>query len=169
MIYICCLAEMPIHVERLRPSHLVSLVAPEELPPTPAAIIASRHLAMGLHDIVEPLDGCIHCEAPHIERLVDFFERWVHDDAPMLIHCYAGISRSMAAALIAAVIKAPGRELEAAQALRKAAPHSQPNRRIVRLADEMLGCEGRLVAAREAMGPGVIVERGPLTRLPLLD
>jgi predicted protein tyrosine phosphatase len=101
---------------------------------------------------------------------------WKHDDDPLLIHCAAGISRhcaagisrSMASALIALVLKAGGREPEAAQSIRVAAPHAHPNRRIVALADEILGLEGRLIAAREAMGPAEPMMHGPLVRLPLL-
>jgi len=86
----------------------------------------------------------------------------------MLIHCMAGISRSMAAALIALVTKAGGREKEAAEQIRRAAPHAYPNRRMVALADGLLRCEGRLVDAREAMGPPRLTFAGPLVELPLL-
>jgi predicted protein tyrosine phosphatase len=34
---------------------------------------------------------------------------WKHDDDPLLIHCVAGISRSMASVLSALVLKAGGR------------------------------------------------------------
>ncbi len=75
----------------------------------------------------------------------------------------------MAAALIALVIKAGGREMEAAYHVREAAPHAWPNQRIIALADEILGCKGRLVAAREAMGPAELTLPTPLARIPLLD
>ena len=85
--------------------------------------------------------------------LIAFVRAWPHEEAPLLIHCMAGISRSMAAALIALVTKAGGREMEAAGQIRRAAPHAYPNRRMIALADGLLACEGRLVEAREAMGP----------------
>ena len=97
-----------------------------------------------------------------------FLRRWKPEAGPVLIHCYAGVSRSMATALIGLVLKAPVREAEAALALRAAAPHAQPNRRMVAIADEILGCGGRLVAARETMGYAPAVERGPLVALRLL-
>jgi len=53
--------------------------------------------------------------------------------------------------------------------MRKSAPHAWPNARMIALADEMLGCGGRLIAAREAMGPAQLTLAGPLVRLPLLD
>jgi predicted protein tyrosine phosphatase len=140
MIYVCSLLEMPGHVEALGPSHLVSLVAPVEQPPTPAGIVAERHLRVEVHDISQPLDGHILPERQHVARVIDFVRAWPADDGPLLVHCVAGISRSMAAALIGLVVKAGGRELE-----------------------------GRLIAAREAMGPAELTLPTPLARIPLLD
>jgi predicted protein tyrosine phosphatase len=168
LLYVCNLVEMPGHAAALGVSHLVSLVAPNEQPPTPPPILEDRHHRVGIHDISEPLDGHILPAAEHISGLIDFVRAWPHDKAPILIHCVAGISRSMAAALITLVIKAPGRELEAARHVRKAAPHAYPNRRMIAVADQMLGCAGRLVAAREAMGPADLLPFAPLVRLSLL-
>ena len=167
-IYVCNLIEMPAHAAALKVSHLVSLVAPNEQPATPACITVDRHHRVGIHDISEPLDGHILPAEEHIEGLIDFVRAWQHDEAPILIHCVAGISRSMAAALVTLVIKAPGRELEAARRVRSAAPHAYPNRRMIAVADQLLGCAGRLVDAREAMGPANLLPFGPLVGLPLL-
>ena len=101
--------------------------------------------------------------------MIGFLRAWAHDEGALLVHCVAGISRSMAVALIALVIKAGGREREAAEVLRQAAPHAWPNTRMVALADRILGCEGRLIAAREAMGPATLTLPTPLVQLPLLD
>lgn len=168
-IYVCNLVEMPGHAEALGVSHLVSLVAPVEQPATPAGIASGRHHRVGIHDISEPLDGHILPAAAHVQGLIDFVSGWPHDEGPILIHCVAGISRSMAAALITLVIKAPGRELEAARLVREAAPHAYPNRRMIAVADELLGCGSRLVEAREAMGPADLLPLAPLVRLPLLS
>jgi predicted protein tyrosine phosphatase len=75
----------------------------------------------------------------------EFIRAWKHDDDPLLSELVAGISRSMASALIALVLKT---EIEAAKCIR-AAPHAHRNRCIV----EILGLESRLNATREAMGP----------------
>lgn len=168
MIYVCNLIEMPRYAEALGVSHLVSLVSPDEQPPTPAIVAAERHHRVGIHDISEPLDGHVLPDPEHIAGLIDFVRSWSPDEAPILIHCVAGISRSMAAALITLALKAPGRELEAARHVRQAAPHAYPNRRMVAVADELLGCEGRLIEAREAMGPADLLPLAPLVRLSLL-
>jgi predicted protein tyrosine phosphatase len=73
----------------------------------------------------------------------------------MLIHCYAGVSRSTASAFIAACKLSPHREeAEIARVLRQASPTATPNLRFVALADERLGRGGRMVSAIEAIGRG---------------
>jgi predicted protein tyrosine phosphatase len=167
MIYVCNLAELEHHARTLRPSHLISLVAPEEQPPTPDPIDGNRHLRVEINDISEPVQGQIMPSEKHVRDLIRFVDGWPAA-APLLVHCVAGISRSTAAALITLTSRALGREEEAARRMRKAAPHAQPNRRMVALADEILGCQGRLIEARETMGPANGVIQGPLVQLPLL-
>lgn len=164
MIYVCSLREMPAHAHALRPHGLVSLVTPPEQPPTPAGLPADRHLRVDIDDICAPCAGAILPCAAHIRTVLDGVAAWP-EDSPILIHCVAGVSRSMATALITAVARAPGQEAELAQSLRAIAPHAQPNRLMIELGDESLGCQGRLVRAVAAMGPGVPVDYGPLVRL----
>jgi predicted protein tyrosine phosphatase len=169
MIYVCGIAEMPDHVSDLGACRLLSLVSPAEQPPRPATIAAEHHHRVQIHDITEPLEGHVLPEAAHVVGLIDFVAAWPANDGPLLIHCIAGVSRSTAAALITLVIKSDGREGEAARHLRQAAAHAWPNRRMIALADDLLGCDGALVAAREAMGPADIAFPTPLARIPLLD
>jgi predicted protein tyrosine phosphatase len=168
MIYVCNLRDLPAHIRAVGPSHLVSLVSEDEQPATPVGMLVDRHLRVVIHDISEPLVGHILADEQHVAGLIGFVRAWPHEEAPMLIHCMAGISRSMAAALIALVTKASGREMEAAEQVRRAAPHAFPNRRMIALADHLLNCEGRLIAAREAMGTPRLTFSGPLVALPLL-
>ncbi|NIR32719.1 MAG: protein tyrosine phosphatase [Gammaproteobacteria bacterium] len=165
MIYVCCLEEMPRYVSALRPSHLVSVIAAGDMPRTPVSIPAERHLRLSCDDIIEPMPGFRPPEHAHVEELIAFARSWDRA-APMLIHCLAGVSRSTAAALTVCAVHAEGREADLARQLREVAPHANPNRRIIALADELLGCEGRLIAAVEAMGmPDFFI---PATR-PLVE
>jgi predicted protein tyrosine phosphatase len=168
MIYVCNLRELRDHCHVLSPSRLVSLVSEDEQPATPVGMLVDRHLRVVIHDINEPLFGHILADERHIADLIAFVRAWPPDDGPMLIHCMAGISRSTAAALIALVTKAGGREMEAAEQVRRVAPHAYPNRRMIALADHLLKCDGRLIAAREAMGTPRLTFSGPLVALPLL-
>ncbi len=156
---------MPRHVRELGAGYLVSIIQPEFQPDTPPEILPERHLRVQVHDISEPQPGSVHPARDHIEQLIGFLTAWPVD-APLVSHCYAGISRSTAVALIALAMKT-GSEKDAAAALRAAAPHAVPNRLIVTLADEILGLDGRLVAARDAMGEHQPAAQGPLVTLPV--
>jgi predicted protein tyrosine phosphatase len=167
VLFVCNLLEMPDHVRSLRPGYLVSLLPPCEQPPRPAEIDAARHLRVEIDDVCEERDGVICPGETHVAELLAFLARRARRET-VLLHCWAGISRSTAAALVGLVLESEGREREAAQRLRAAAPHAQPNRRVVALADRLLGREGRLVAALDAMGPARAVDLAPLVRLPVL-
>ena len=164
-IFVTNLFDMPEHVRDLRPGYLVSIIQTEFQPDTPSQITPSRHHRVHVHDISEPTPGAIVPGHDHVTELINFLNAWPLDDS-LMVHCYAGVSRSTAVALLAHFIKT-GDEFASAAALRAAAPHALPNRRIVALADDILGCGGRLVAAREGMGAGEPVVEGPLVTLGL--
>ena len=88
--------------------------------------------------------------------------------APLVVHCWAGISRSTAAAFVSVCALRPERdEREIAWAIRRASPTAMPNIRIVTFADAMLQRKGRMVAAVEAIGRGVECYEGHPFRLDL--
>jgi len=149
------------------PSHLVSLLSPEHMIATPANFPLERHLRLGVNDIVDPAAGTAPPNRKHIDALLEFSRGW-DASRPLLIHCWAGISRSMASAFTILCDRLePGRELEIAHAMRRRAPHAQPNRLLVSHADEALDRRGAMVAALSAMGPPLLVEEGVTTILPL--
>jgi predicted protein tyrosine phosphatase len=124
---------------------------------TPPTIRPERHFRLRVNDIVEPAEGAIAPARHHIEDMLTFARTW-RREAPFLVHCWAGISRSTAAAYIMLCdIKGAGYEQTIARELRALAPHAQPNRLMIKHADEILGRAGRMVAAVEAMGEARIV------------
>jgi len=165
MLYVSSLADMPDGVARLKPSHLISLLAPHELPPTPHGVAREQHLKVAMNDICEPMDGQIHPDDGHIEEILSFAAGWQRD-TPLLVHCYAGVSRSMATALILLCLESQGREKEAVSLLATRAPHARPNRLMVAIADRLLGCGGRLRAAVAAMPPQDYIGIGPIVTFP---
>jgi predicted protein tyrosine phosphatase len=89
-----------------------------------------------------------------VTRLLVFTRAWDRQ-RPLVIHCWAGVSRSTAAAYITACLFAPARdEFDIADALRVASPTATPNARLVAIADRMLGRGGRMVSAIAAIGRG---------------
>lgn len=149
------------------PSHLISLLSPEHMIETPLGFPQGLHLKLGVNDIVDPTAGTAPPCRGHIDSLLAFARTW---DAkqPLLIHCWAGISRSMASAYTILCDRlGPGREIEIAKAIRARAPHAQPNRLLVMHADEALGRGGRMIWALGSMGPPVLREEGVTTTFPL--
>jgi predicted protein tyrosine phosphatase len=127
--------------------HLVTLINAGTMVARPAGIEPGRHLVLGISDISRALDGHVLAGRDDVARLLAFLRGWDRA-APMVIHCWAGISRSTAAAYIAACALAPARDEEAAaDALRAAAPSATPNARLVALADAALGRRGRMIRA----------------------
>jgi predicted protein tyrosine phosphatase len=153
-LHVCSLARIDAEVARTGARSLVTLLSPGTPVARPAEIPEDRHLNIAMSDIVDHLPGQVRPEMPHIDALLAFVARWDRRE-PMLIHCYAGVSRSTASAYIAVCQLAPHRdEHEVARALRAASPTATPNLRFVSLADERLGRKGRMVAAIEAIGRG---------------
>ena len=160
VLIVCPLRLLPEVIATRSPSHLVTLLPPEEMIDTPRGVAPEQHLRLGMHDIAEPMDGLIAPDAAMVEEVLAFGRSW-DVAAPMIVHCWAGISRSTASAFAIACARAPDAdELEIALAMRRASPSAFPNRRIVALADDILGRHGRMVAAVEAMGGNGFVAEG---------
>lgn len=168
MIYITNLSDMPGHVDELGPVRIITLLAPDDKRPSHPSVPRARHHHVTIHDINRPLYDHVLAGPEHVAPLIEFIQDWQPDEGALLIHCFAGISRSTAAALIALVVKSGGQEVEAAKHLRSLAPHAKPNLRMVEVADQLLDCDGRLIAAEQAMEPAELAFSGPLVRLPLL-
>jgi len=150
------------------PSHLISLLSPEHMIETPDGFPAALHLKLGVNDIIDPAAGTAPPAREHVDALLAFSRSW-DAQQPLLIHCWAGISRSMASAFTILCDRlGPGREIEIARAIRRRAPHAQPNRLLVSHADDALGRDGRMVLALNSMGPPLLVEEGVTTAFPLV-
>ena len=167
MIHVCSLARLHKTVEDTGARHVVTLLKDIDLVRRPDVIIPDNHLILGMDDISEPLDGYVAPADEHLIRLIEFVRGW--DRAkPLVVHCYAGISRSTAGAFVTACALNPQRsELAIAQALRQASATATPNPRIVSLADRMLVRQGRMTAAIETIGRGSIAVEGDPFRLEL--
>ncbi|MGD8310704.1 MAG: hypothetical protein PVG98_14815 [Chromatiales bacterium] len=165
-IIVCGLPHIESSVREHGATRLVSLLQSEFHPPRPAALPPEHHLLLDFNDIVEEMPEQIVPTVHDIEALLDFSRGWDRDEA-LVIHCFAGVSRSMAGAMILLAEEAgPGHEMGIARMMRERAAHAQPNRLMVQLADAHLGLDGRLVAAAEAMGPGDLSQMGRAVELP---
>lgn len=165
-IFVSPLSLVQTTVADARVSHLVTLINGETLIDTPPSIGRDRHLRLSMNDICEPHDGLVVPCEDHVGELIQFARDW-DQQAPLLIHCWAGISRSTAAAFISLCALNPETdERSLARALRGASPTATPNRRLVALADNVLSRQGRMTAAVEQIGRGTFAEEGQVFSLP---
>jgi predicted protein tyrosine phosphatase len=167
LILVTPLSAVDRAIAQYRPSHLASLLSPGYMIDTPQSIVPANHLRLALHDIATPADGQVLPQATQVDELIAFGRAW-DMAAPMLVHCWAGVSRSMAAAFILMCDRAEeGAEFSIARKMRARAPHASPNRLIVRFADAALDRDGRMIQALEDIGPGKFVEEGVPVEFPL--
>jgi predicted protein tyrosine phosphatase len=167
MIHVCSLARLHGTVAETRASHIVTLLRLIDRVERPAAIAPANHLVLGMDDISAPIDGYTHPAEEHVHELIGFVQRWDRR-APVVMHCYAGISRSTAGAFITACALNPGRDEAAiARAIRSSSKTAMPNIMLVGHADRILGRKGRMIAAVEALGPGLPALEGEPFRLDL--
>jgi predicted protein tyrosine phosphatase len=167
MIHVCSLARLHDTVTQTRASHMVTLLRMIDRVQRPESISEANHLILGLDDITSPMDGYTHPAEEHVNDLIGFVQRWDRN-APLVMHCYAGISRSTAAAFISACALNPCRDESAiAQAIRKLSATAMPNILLVSHADRILRRDGRMIEAVMSLGPGRPAEEGEPFRLDL--
>lgn len=168
-IVVCPLDSIAEMAVRHKVSEMVSLVAKGQDFHRPGVIRADRHLKLAMNDIAFAGTGdLIAPSEDHIGQLIDFVKSW-DQSAPLIIHCWMGVSRSPAAALIAALALHPDQdELALATRLRQVAPHATPNIRLIEFGDQALGRQGRLMSAVKAIGRGAEADGRASFVLPLV-
>ncbi len=167
MIHVCSLARLYDTVDETGARHIVTLLRLTDRVERPRHIAPQNHLVLAVDDISEPIEGYTLPGQEHVTRLIEFVGQWDRT-APLVVHCFAGISRSTAAAFTAACVLNPQRdELQIARAIRQASPTAYPNPRIVAVADKLLGRRGRMVRAIQSIGPAIPATEGTPFRLDL--
>ena len=167
MIHVCSLAALPETVKATGASHILTVMAKVDQVLRPESVLAANHLKVQVDDITEQMDGFVAPSDLHVEQVLNFVRGWDRR-APLVVHCYAGISRSTASAFAAACMLNPRRdEIEIAKKIRAASPIASPNRLIVSLADKALGRDGRMLRALDQMGPGNLLVEGRPFRVDL--
>jgi predicted protein tyrosine phosphatase len=167
MIHVCSLARLYATVDETGARHVVTLLRLVDRVQRPTHIPPENHLILPVDDVTAPMDGYTVPGHEHVQRLIDFVGAWDRS-TPMVIHCFAGISRSTAGAYVAACALNPQRdEMQIAWDIRRASRTAQPNSRIVSVADRLLKRDGRMIRAIETIGPGDTAIEGHPFRLDI--
>ncbi|AEV36141.1 hypothetical protein PSE_1629 [Pseudovibrio sp. FO-BEG1] len=154
MLHVCPLSKLADTLHVAAPTHVLSLVSPGTEVVLPVEPKPAHHLVLEFNDIAEERDGLIAPQMEHVERLLAFAEQ-AQANGSLLVHCWAGVSRSTAAAYIitcAALPEADERAL--AQHLRKVSPVATPNPLLISLADTLLQRNGRMIQSIKEIGRG---------------
>jgi predicted protein tyrosine phosphatase len=150
---ICGLDELDSH-SAASVTHVLSILDPAWPEPEAFSSYDPHHrTTLHFHDVVEPLPGMELPRREHVEHVLAFGLAFERDraglaDPHLLIHCHAGISRSTAA--MASLLaqghpdESEDRIFEQLAAIR---PRAWPNSLMIGFADDLLGRDGRLVAA----------------------
>ncbi len=155
MLIITPLEDLGKVLDEHHSAHVCGLLSPQ-MPHPDLDIPAERRLKLSFHDLARPRAGFIPASEDDVRALVDFAHAWrVDGSGPLVLHCWAGISRSPAAAFIVRCALEPQcDEMELAHTLRTVAPFATPNPLLVELADRTLERGGRMIAAIAAIGRG---------------
>ena len=165
MIYVTSYWQLCSDYDGIGPTHLISILGPNDNLCWPAIAELANHLQIECDDIQHPLSGYIVPNKKHISELVNFVRGW-SGQGDLMIHCKAGSSRSTAAALIAMSLFNPGKERECALLLRERGPQARPSEVFLRQADAVLGLERALQLAARAMPTPSSVAVSDLIALP---
>jgi predicted protein tyrosine phosphatase len=166
LLHVSSLGALQGVTARLGSYDLLTLLSPDYPEQDLSRFACQRHVRLAFHDIVEVRPGLTAPDHQMMQAILDF-GRGATGQCAMLVHCWAGISRSSAAAFAIACDRNPGFERDIAMQLRRRAPSVTPNRLMIALADDLLRRDGRMIAAIEAIGRGAEAAEGAPYQLPL--
>ena len=153
MIIVSSLSDHKNICESVKASHLISVIDPGFQPTTPKVV--QKHLKLSFDDIVEIKEDNKIFRGPglvskqilpninHINVIVDFVSKW-DQLSPIVIHCWCGVSRSMAvAAFILCKINSNNVDTNV-RYMRSIAPHANPNKLMITMFEKYLGIDGKI-------------------------
>jgi predicted protein tyrosine phosphatase len=124
--------------------HVLSLISPD----AEAPVVTKPRTLLRFNDIAEDREGLVAPSAAMVQTILS-----LAGTPTLLIHCFAGVSRSTAAAYILACANGGDEQALAAQ-LRALCPEATPNPLMVALADTILDRDGAMIRAIAGIGRG---------------
>tara|TARA_Y100001970_G_scaffold277293_1_gene381233 strand:+ start:4030 stop:4593 length:564 start_codon:yes stop_codon:yes gene_type:complete len=158
MIIVCSLNDLSDVCDSIKPKYLISVIDPGYEPETPKSV--QKHLKLGFDDIVKvSSDNHIFRnnikEIPqlppnysHINSIAEFTNKWDTQE-DIVIHCWCGVSRSMATATYLMCKKNLNNIENNIKYIRFIAPHANPNKLLIKLFEENLGTNGKIANSYE--------------------
>ncbi|MGD1887049.1 MAG: tyrosine phosphatase family protein [Cohaesibacteraceae bacterium] len=166
-LIVCSLASIQSVAQSSGARHMLTVISEGTPVERPASIPEENHLYLAFNDITAPAQGLTPPSPAHVEQVLAFGRGWDRRH-PMIVHCWAGVSRSTAAGYILSHALTPGSDAESlARLLRQRAPWATPNARMIGFADTLLGEDGRMAQAIARIGRGAMAYEGKPFELPV--
>ena len=156
MIIVCSLNDLNTVCNSLKPKYLISVIDPGYEPETPSTV--KNHLKLGFDDILEVRrDNHIFRnnveEIPqippnqdHVKSIVNFTDDCSSKDVTV-IHCWCGVSRSMATATYLLCKGSLNNIDRNIRYIRSIAPHANPNKLLINLFEKYLKLKNEISKA----------------------
>jgi len=153
MIIVCSLKDLVTTCKSVKPSHVISVIDPGYAPDTPKGV--SYHLKLGFDDIVKiSTENQIYRlntdkipqlppNVNHTDEIINFSNGW-DQISPIVIHCWCGVSRSMATATYLMCRADSSNINRNIKYIRSIAPHANPNKVLISLFEESLNLDNKI-------------------------
>lgn len=168
-LVVCPVTQVDSVGAKYAPSHMLTVMSEKSDVPRPASVKPQNHKTLIFNDISAERDGLVVPASNHVKTIFEFAKQWDRQ-APLMIHCFAGVSRSTASAYIIANAMGDKRcPIDLAKELRLRSPTATPNARMIALADVLLDKNGELVSAIRDIGRGAYCYEGAPFVFPLRE
>lgn len=137
-IQVCGYAELADVIASFAPTHIISAI--NSIGPLDDV---EHHLHVNVSDVPMPMDGHIHPTMAHLNQVLTFTAGLTDQDR-LLVHCFAGQSRSTAYA-IGVLIQHGLNSAEAFDKISILRSILLPNTLIIKLIDDRFGLHGELI------------------------
>jgi len=158
MIIVTSLKDHLSVCESIKANHLISVIDPGFIPNTPKNV--SEHLKLGFDDIIKiKSTNLIHRKdniieqnenikqilpnEQHVIKIINFISNW-DKSKPIVIHCWCGVSRSMAVATFIFCMLNRNNIDSNIKYLRYIAPHANPNKLMISIFEKFLNVKGKI-------------------------
>ena len=153
MIVVCSLKDLELVCDSIKPSHIISVIDPGFAPKTPKGI--NNHLKLGFDDIIniDPNNYIFRSNidkipqllpnSDHVDSIIEFANGW-NNSFPIVIHCWCGVSRSMATATYLLCRDDATNIDRNIRYIRSIAPHANPNKLLIKLFEKSLSLKSEI-------------------------
>ena len=152
MIVVCSLKDLEAVCESIKPKYVISVIDPGYAPKTPKDV--KHHLKLGFDDIEfisssnnvfrlnEDDSPQVLPNQKHVDSIIKFTTNWNSKES-IVIHCWCGVSRSMATATYL-ICRENNNIDNNIQYIRSIAPHANPNKLLIKLFEKSLNLDNKI-------------------------